>query len=39
LFSGNVGTGGVRPADMLGSEVSGTHSGECYVIRVLWDMT
>jgi hypothetical protein len=34
-----VGTGGVRPADMLGSEFSGIHSAECYVIRVLWDVT
>jgi len=39
LFSGILGNGGVRPADMLGSDVSGTHSGECYVIRVLLDVT
>jgi len=32
LCSGIVGTGEVRPADMLGSEFSGTHIGECYVI-------
>jgi hypothetical protein len=34
-----VRTGEVRPADMLGSEVSGTNCGECYVITVLWDVT
>jgi len=30
-----VGNVEVRPADMLGSEVSGTHFGEFYVITVL----
>jgi hypothetical protein len=34
-----VGTSEVRPADMLCSAVSGTHSGEYYVITVLWDVT
>jgi len=39
LFNGIVGTGDVWPADLLVSEVSGTPSGECYVITVLWDVT
>jgi hypothetical protein len=39
LCSGILGTGKVWPADMIGSEVSGTHFGECYVITVLWDVT
>jgi len=39
LFSGIIGTGVVRPADMLGSDVSGNLSGECYVIVVLWGVT
>jgi len=39
LFSGIVGTDEVRPADMLGSEVSGTHPRECYVITDLRDVT
>jgi hypothetical protein len=34
-----VGTGEVRLADMLGSEVSGTYCAEYYVITVLWDVT
>jgi hypothetical protein len=34
-----VGTGEVRPAEMLGSLVSGTHSGDGYVITVLCDVT
>jgi len=39
LGNGFVGTREVRPADMLGSEVSGTDCGEFYVITVLWDVT
>jgi hypothetical protein len=39
LCIGIVGTGDLRPADMLGSEISCAHFGECYVIRVLWDVT
>jgi len=39
LCSGIVGTGVVRPADMLDSEVSCTHFEECYVTSVLWDVT
>jgi hypothetical protein len=39
LCSGIVGTGEVRPEDMLRSEFSGTHFGDCYVITVLWDVT
>jgi len=31
-----VGTGIVRPADMLGFGVSGAHFGECYIITTLW---
>jgi len=34
-----VGTGELRLADMLGSEVSGTQFGECYIITVLWGVT
>ena len=32
-------TGEVRPEDILGSEVSGIHFGECYVVTALWDVT
>jgi hypothetical protein len=39
LCSGIVGTAEVRPADMLGSKFSGTHFGECSVIRVVRDET
>jgi len=39
LYSGVVGTGGVRTAVMLVSEFSGTHCGECHVITVLCDVT
>jgi hypothetical protein len=39
LCSGVLGTSVVRPADMLGFEVSGTQFGEFYVITVLWDVT
>jgi hypothetical protein len=39
LYSGTVGTGEVRPADILGYEVSGNHFVECYVNTVLWDVT
>ena len=39
LCSGIVGTGEVRPADMLRSVISSTHFGEYYVITVLWDVT
>ena len=39
LCSGIVGTGVVQPVDMLGFEVSGNHFGECYVARVLRDVT
>jgi hypothetical protein len=39
LCPGIVGTGEVRTADMLGSEVTGTDCAECYVIAVLWDVT
>ena len=34
-----MGTGEVRAAEMLDSEVSVTHSRECYVITVLRDVT
>jgi hypothetical protein len=33
LCSGIVGTDEVRPADMLGCEVSSTQFGECYVLQ------
>jgi len=33
------GTGELWPTDILSSEVSGTHFGECYVIIFLWDVT
>jgi hypothetical protein len=39
FFSGIVGTGEVRPADTVGSEVSGTYCGERYVFTLLWDVT
>jgi len=39
MYSGIVGTGEVRRAEMFGSEFSGTHCGECYVITVWWDVT
>jgi hypothetical protein len=39
VCSGIVGTGVMRPADMLGSEVSDTKFGDCYVMTVLCDVT
>ena len=39
LCSGIVGNAEVRQADMLGTEFSGTLFGECFVIRVLRDVT
>jgi len=39
LCSGILGTGDVRPADLLGSAVSGIERGESYVITVLGDVT
>ena len=39
LCFGIVDTGEVRPAYMISSEVAGTHFAECYVIRVLRDVT
>jgi hypothetical protein len=36
LCTGIVGTGEVRPADMLPSELSGTHVGEYYVITAFF---
>jgi hypothetical protein len=39
VYSVCVGPGEVRPEDMLRSEFSGIHSGYCYIIKVLWDVT
>ena len=39
VCSGIVGTGVTRPADMLGSEVSDTQFGDCYIMTVLCDVT
>jgi len=39
LRSGIVGTGVVWPADMLISDVFGTHFVDCYVITLFWDVT
>jgi hypothetical protein len=39
LFSGIVGSGELRPADMFRSEDSGTHFAEGYVNTGLWDVT
>ena len=39
LVGGFVGTGEVLTADMIVSEVSGTHCGECYVFTVLCEVT
>jgi len=39
VYSVYVGPGEVRPEDMLRSEFSGTYSGDCYIIKVLWDVT
>jgi len=39
LRSGIVGTGEVRPAEMVVSEFSESHFGECYVISVLRNVT
>ena len=39
LYSGILGTGEFRPADILGSEDSGIDCGESYVITVLGDVT
>jgi hypothetical protein len=36
--SGIVSTGAVRPADMVGSDVSGTYCGECYIFALLCDV-
>jgi len=34
-----MGTCEVRPTDMLGSEISGIHLGECYVITIFYVVT
>ena len=39
LFSGNVGIGVARSADMTDFGFSGVHFVECYVITVLCDVT
>ena len=39
VCSSIVGTGVMRPADMLGTEVSGTEFGDRYILRVLCDVT
>ena len=38
-FSVIFGTGAVPTNEMLNSDVSGTHFGECYLIRQLWNVT
>jgi len=39
LCSGTAGTGVLRPADILGSEVSDIYFEKCCVIIVVWDVT
>ena len=39
VCSGIVCTGVMRPADMLGSEVSGNQFGDCYIMTVLCVVT
>jgi hypothetical protein len=39
LYMDTVGTRVIWTADMLVSEFTGTHFGECNVIPVLWDVT